>query len=134
MKIELIDFEIKGDDRGSLIALESIKNIPFSIKRVYFIYNTKENVTRGRHAHKKLNQVAVCVNGNCTILLDDGKEKKSILLDFPNIGLIIREMIWRDMYDFSDDCVLLVLASELYDEADYIRTYDDFREMVKDRK
>jgi dTDP-4-dehydrorhamnose 3,5-epimerase-like enzyme len=126
MNIELIDFKIKGDDRGSLIALESNKNIPFDIKRVYYIFGTKENVQRGFHAHKQLKQVAVCLNGSCKILLDDGNEKKSVLLNKPEKGLIIREMIWREMYDFTKDCILIVLASELYDKNDYIRDYEEF--------
>jgi len=126
MKVEVIDFNVLGDEKGSLIALEENKNIPFDIKRVYYIFGTKENVRRGFHAHKKLKQVAVCVSGRCKFLLDDGKEKKIILLDKPDKGLIIREMIWREMFDFSEDCVLLVLASELYDEQDYIRNYEEF--------
>ena len=128
MKVELIDFNILGDERGLLIALEENKNIPFVIKRVYYIFGTKENVRRGFHAHKQLNQVAVCVNGNCKMLLDDGKAKQLITLDRPEQGLIVREMIWHEMFDFNDDCVLLVLASELYDEDDYIRSYEKFKE------
>ena len=131
MNIELIDFKIKGDDRGSLIALESNKNIPFEIKRVYYIFGTKENVIRGKHAHKRLKQVAVCLNGSCKFRLDDGTQKKTVTLDTPTQGLIIREMIWREMYDFSEDCVLMVLASELYEEDDYIRDYEVFLKYSK---
>ena len=131
MKIEIIDFDVKGDNRGSLIALESNKNIPFEIKRVYYIYGTNPNVVRGKHAHKQLNQVAVAVSGSCKFILDDGKEKKEVILDSPDKGLIIREMIWREMYDFSEDCVLMVLASEFYEEDDYIRDYQEFRTLLK---
>ena len=131
MNIELIDFKIKGDDRGSLIALESNKNIPFEIKRVYYIFGTKENVIRGKHAHKRLKQVAVCLNGSCKFRLDDGTQKKTLTLDTPTQGLIIREMIWREMYDFSEDCVLMVLASEFYEEDDYIRDYEVFLKYSK---
>ena len=130
MNTEMIDFEIKGDERGSLIALEENRNIPFDIKRVYYIFGTKENVKRGFHAHKKLKQVAVCVSGSCRFLLDNGVEKKTILLDKPEKGLLISDMIWREMYDFSSDCVLMVIASELYDEQDYIRSYDKFKEAL----
>lgn len=126
MKIEIINFEIKGNERGSLIALEENKNIPFDIRRVYYIFGTKEKVRRGFHAHKQLNQVAICLNGSCKILLDDGNEKKAVLLDQPDKGLIIREMIWHEMFDFSEDCVLIVLASELYEESDYIRNYEKY--------
>ena len=127
MKIEIINFEIKGDERGSLIALEENRNIPFEIKRVYYIFGTKENIRRGLHAHKKLMQVAVCICGSCKMLLDDGTEKKTVLLNKPNKGLIIYDMIWHEMFDFSTDCLLMVLASGLYDENDYIRNYDFFR-------
>jgi dTDP-4-dehydrorhamnose 3,5-epimerase-like enzyme len=126
MKIEIINFEIKGDERGSLIALEGNKNIPFDIKRVYYIFDTKSNVRRGFHAHKKLKQLLVCVAGSCKILLDDGKSKEEISLDNPSKGLLIESMIWREMFDFSPDCVLMVLADDIYDERDYIRQYDEF--------
>ena len=132
MKIEIIDFEIKGDERGSLIALEGNKNIPFDIKRVYYIFGTKSNVRRGFHAHKKLKQVLVCVAGSCKILLDDGKSKQDISLDNPNKGLLIESMIWREMFDFSPDCVLMVLANEVYDESDYFRDYQQFLSYLND--
>ncbi len=127
MKVEFIDFDIKGDDRGNLIAIEQLKNIPFEIKRVYYIFNTKEGVRRGFHAHKNLKQIAVCIHGSCKFLLDDGKEKiDEVLLDSPEKALLIKDLVWREMYDFSEDCLLLVLASEYYDENDYIREYDEF--------
>jgi dTDP-4-dehydrorhamnose 3,5-epimerase-like enzyme len=121
-----IMFNILGDDRGSLISLEANQNIPFDIKRVYYIYATKENVKRGLHAHINLKQVAICVNGSCKILLDNGENKQVVNMDKPSKGVILQEMIWREMYDFSEDCVLMVLASELYDENDYIRDYSDY--------
>jgi dTDP-4-dehydrorhamnose 3,5-epimerase-like enzyme len=126
MKLKLIDFKIKGDNTGSLIALEEERNIPFQIKRIYYIFDTKSNIKRGKHAHKKLQQVLVCVCGSCKIKLDNGEEKTEIKLDKPENGLLVDKMIWREMYDFSKDCVLLVLASEYYDEADYIRDYAKF--------
>jgi dTDP-4-dehydrorhamnose 3,5-epimerase-like enzyme len=121
-----INFETKGDKRGSLISLEENKNIPFDIKRVYYIFGTKPKVRRGFHAHKKLQQILIVISGSCKILLDNGKSKESILLNSPSKGLLIKEMIWREMYDFSPDCVLLVLASDFYNESDYIRKYEDF--------
>jgi dTDP-4-dehydrorhamnose 3,5-epimerase-like enzyme len=126
----IINFDIKGDERGSLISLEENRNIPFEIKRVYYIFNTAEGVRRGFHAHKKLKQVLVCVSGSCEILLDDGKEKTEILLDNPNKGLLIDSMIWREMFNFSSNCVLMVLADEVYDEVDYIRDYEEFLRSV----
>ncbi len=123
-----------GDERGSLIALESNINIPFDIKRVYYIFDTKNGVRRGFHAHKNLQQVLIAVAGSCKILLDDGKSnKQELLLNSPNQGLLIDSLLWREMFDFSTDCVLLVLASDYYNEDDYIRNYNDFLEYVKTR-
>ncbi len=126
MKINFIPLQKHGDDRGSLVALEEENNIPFSIKRVYYIFDTKEAVRRGFHAHKALKQVAIAVKGSCRFLLDDGQERIEVVLDNPAQGLLIESCIWREMYDFSSDCVLMVLADRHYDEKDYIRDYDAF--------
>lgn len=126
MQIKILPLQTHGDDRGSLIALEEGVNIPFAIKRVYYLFNTSKDVRRGFHAHKDLNQVVIAVRGSCRFLLDDGKERISLLLDDPTQGLLIESCIWREMYDFSVDCVLMVLANHLYDESDYIRNYDVF--------
>lgn len=128
--IKVLEFSVLGDDRGSLISLEEQYNIPFDIKRVYYIYDTKSDISRGYHAHKNLEQVAVCVKGSCRIVLDDGKSKESIVLDSPDKGLYIDNNKWREMHDFSGDCVLLVLASNVYDESDYIRDYEEFLRLV----
>ncbi|MBK2095888.1 WxcM-like domain-containing protein [Francisella philomiragia] len=127
---EIREFCVKGDRRGSLVSLEQNKNIPFDIKRVYYIFGTKCNVRRGFHAHKNLSQVLICVSGSCKIMLDDGKSRRYFSLDSPNKGLIISGLVWREMYEFSNDCVLMVLANELYDETDYIRHYDEFMKEV----
>lgn len=124
-------FASHGDARGQLIALEEGSDIPFPIKRVYYIFDTKEGVRRGFHAHKDLEQMLVCVKGSCRILLDDGISKATIDLDSPTKGLYIRDNLWREMFDFSADAVLLVLASKPYDESDYIRDYDAFLQSVK---
>ena len=131
MLCKLIDFDIRGDDRGSLIAIEQGYNAPFEIKRVYYIFDTKEGVGRGFHAHRDLKQIAICVKGSCRFVVDDGKQKEELWLDSPTQGLLIEGLLWREMYDFSPDCVLLVLASEHYDENDYIRDYDKFLKEVK---
>lgn len=128
--IKLIEFPELGDERGALVALEANKNIPFDIKRLYYIFDTKAGVARGFHAHKALKQVAVCVRGRCKMVLDDGKVREEVWLDSPGRGLLIEEMIWREMHEFSEDCVLLVIANELYDEADYIRSYTEFKELI----
>lgn len=129
--INTIEFKKLGDERGSLISLEQNKNIPFEVKRIYYIFGTKEGVSRGFHAHKNLQQVAICVKGSCRFILDDGQTKEEIILDKPDVGLHINSFIWREMHDFSKDCVLIVLASHLYDESDYIRDYNDFLEECK---
>lgn len=130
---QIIDFKIMGDNRGSLIALEENHNVPFDVKRVYYIFGTKENVRRGFHAHKNLKQLAICVNGSCTFLLDDGKLKEHIALTSPTQGLLIEGLIWREMYDFSKDCVLMVLADNYYDESDYIRDYELFLKAINEQ-
>ncbi|WP_181258792.1 sugar 3,4-ketoisomerase [Vibrio splendidus] len=124
--IKIIEFKSIEDSRGSLISLEEEKNIPFKIKRVYYLFNTLD-IPRGFHAHKNLKQVAICLNGSCRFVLDDGINRESLVLDSPKVGLYIDNNKWREMHDFSDDCVLVVLASEHYDESDYIRDYDEFK-------
>jgi dTDP-4-dehydrorhamnose 3,5-epimerase-like enzyme len=131
--MEKIKLKIIGDERGSLVALESNISVPFEIKRVYYIYGTQNNVSRGFHAHKELRQLAVCVSGSCRLLLDDGKSKKNIILNNPSEGLLIGNLIWREMHDFSSDCVLMVLANEYYDELDYIRDYEKFKEITNNK-
>jgi len=124
--VQVCEFPPLGDDRGSLVALEANKTVPFDIKRVYYLFGTQKGVSRGFHAHKSLRQVAVCVTGKCRMLLDNGKERAEVWLDSSTKGIEIDSMVWREMHDFSSDCVLLVLASEEYDESDYIRDYDEF--------
>ena len=121
-----IDFPPLGDARGSLVALEAEKTVPFAIKRVYYIFGTQAGVARGFYAHRALEQVAVCVTGRCRMVLDDGEKREEAWLESPTRGLLIGNMVWREMHEFSPDCVLLVLASEHYDEADYIRDYETF--------
>ena len=126
--IELIDFDVFGDERGSLIALEENVNIPFDIKRTYCIFDTKSGISRGFHAHRNLQQIAVCLIGKCRIILDDGRSREEVCLDTPTKGLKIGSYIWREMHDFTEDCVLMVLADQIYDPEDYIRDYNEFLE------
>lgn len=125
--IKLIEFKNLGDDRGNLVSFEGNRNIPFNIKRVYCIYATKDNVIRGLHAHKTLKQVAIALKGSCKFILDDGLKREEIILNSQTQGLLIDSCLWREMHDFSEDCVLMVLASQLYDESDYIRDYKEFQ-------
>ena len=124
--IQWIELPNLGDQRGGLVVAEACKNIPFDLKRLYYIFDAKPDVPRGFHAHKELHQIAFCIKGKCKMLMDNGFVKEEVWLDQPNKGLQIPPMIWHEMHDFSEDCVLLVLASEHYDESDYIRDYADF--------
>tara|TARA_B110001450_G_scaffold244211_1_gene256142 strand:+ start:636 stop:1034 length:399 start_codon:yes stop_codon:yes gene_type:complete len=126
----LINFKSLGDERGSLIAIEAEKSVPFEVRRVYYIFGTNEGVERGFHAHRNLNQVAVAVTGSCEMVLDDGECETSVLLDSAQKGVLIGPGVWRVMRNFSSDCVLLVLADQHYEEADYIRDYKEFKEWV----
>lgn len=121
-----LPFSPKGDERGSLVAIEEGRDVPFPIARAYYLYGTREGVTRGLHAHRQLRQVAVAVAGSCAMLLDDGRARTTVLLNDPAAGLLLEPMVWHEMSDFTDDCVLLVLADAPYDEADYIRDYQQF--------
>ena len=131
MNIRKINFQQHGDERGELVALEEMREVPFKIRRVYYMYKTLKGVTRGYHSHKTLEQILVCVSGSCVVIFDDGEERKSIRLDKPYEGIYIGANVWREMTDFSEDAVLLVLASEIYEENDYIRNYNDFMDSVK---
>jgi len=130
MQVIKYAFQQHGDERGMLVALEEYKDIPFEVKRVYYMYDTKTDVHRGFHAHKCLEQILVCICGSCKVLLDNGEEKKVISLEKPYEGLYIANDMWREMYDFSPDAVLLVLASDYYNEQDYIRDYDEFKRIA----
>jgi len=130
MKPTLIHFKPLGDERGSLIAIEAEKSVPFSVRRVYYIFATKKGVERGFHAHKALNQVAVAVTGSCEMVLDNGECETSVLMDSSEKGVLIEPRVWHYMRNFSPDCVLLLLADQHYDEADYIRDYEEFKKWV----
>lgn len=131
MKYEILQFEEHGDERGNLIALEEKKEIPFAIKRVYYIFDTIKGVRRGFHAHRRLKQVLIAVHGSCKIELNDGTKKEVIVLDNCQKGLYIDTPLWREMYDFSEDCVLMCVASDIYDERDYIRNFEEYLEYMK---
>ncbi|WP_394671403.1 WxcM-like domain-containing protein [uncultured Acinetobacter sp.] len=127
--IKLIDLPSYDDERGGLVAIESNQSIPFDVQRLYYIFNTSQK-PRGFHAHIDLKQVAICLKGSCKFILDNGSIKEEVVLDNPTQGLVIEGLIWREMHDFSEDCVLLVLASEHFTEQDYIRNYDEFLKEV----
>lgn len=132
MNYRLIEMPIHGDRRGKLVALESASDvIPFDIKRMYYMFDTLPNESRGFHAHIRLEQVIIAMDGACRFVLDDGKKRETVLLNRPDVGLYIGPGMWREMHDFSYGCKLVVLASEHYDEKEYIRNYDDFLKAIK---
>lgn len=130
MKYSIIKFDGENEGCTSGIELESCKNIPFEIKRVYYIYGTSKDAIRGKHSHRKLQQVVFCPSGSCDFILDDGNERETIRLDNPLQGLLISGNIWREFTNFSKNCVVVVLASEIYDESDYVRDYDQFKKEI----
>ncbi|WP_192034470.1 FdtA/QdtA family cupin domain-containing protein [Halomonas sp. YLGW01] len=123
---EWINLSQLGDERGSLVSIEENSTAPFCIKRVYYIFGTRNDIARGFHAHKALIQMAICVAGKCRMEFDNGVRRECAWLDSPLQGVLIKQMVWHEMHDFSDDCVLMVLASDHYDENDYIRDYAEF--------
>lgn len=131
MDYDLINFEVMGDETGSLVAIEGMGNIPFEVKRVYYIFGTTSNAVRGKHAHRNLQQLIFCPVGSCEFTLDDGVERRTVRLQMPNQGLYIKGNIWREFSAFSPDCVVMVLASAIFDESDYIRDYQEFLKEVK---
>lgn len=132
MNYKILNFNAKSDDRGSLIALENLKEIPFEIKRIYYIYDTKPEFPRGAHAHRELEQVLIMMEGSCELVLNDGKNIKNIILNRPDMGIFIGKNMWREMKNFSYGAKLLVLASDFYNEKEYIRDYEEFLRNIND--
>lgn len=131
-QVKILEFSDLGDERGNLVVVEGDGfDIPFEIKRVFYIYGSDKEVIRGRHANKRTKFVMINVSGKSKVKIDNGYEKKVIELNRPRMGLYLSTMVWKDMYDFSDDSVLLVLASEHYDAEEYIRNYNDFLQEVR---
>ena len=130
MNYELIDLKVMGDSRGKLVALEGMRNVPFEIKRVYWIYDTLPEQERGFHSHKNIEQIAVAMDGACEFVFDDGKTQETVLLNSPDKGLYIGTNLWHWMKNFSYGCKLMILASDYYDEKEYTRNYDDFLKEV----
>ncbi len=116
---------------GTVSIAENFKQIPFEIKRVYYIYNlANQEAIRGKHAHKKLEQVLFCLSGSFLLQLDDGTNQEDMLVYKPNIGIYLGKELWHIMTNFSSNCILMVLASDFFDESDYIRDYNEFLKYV----
>ena len=119
-----------GDERGSLVVAEASGGCPFPIRRVFWVIGTSPGVSRGFHAHLASRQLAICVAGACSMLMDDGKTRETVRLESPKKALLIEPMVWHEMHDFTSDCVLLVISDAIYDESDYIRDKTRFDELV----
>lgn len=130
-KCSVLNFKDLGDERGKLVVVEGNQSIPFEIKRVFYIYGSDSTVVRGQHANKESEFVLVNVAGSSKVRITDGKEELIIELNRPMMGVYIPKMIWKDMYDFSNDSVLLVLASTHYDGQEYIRDYDEYVKLME---
>ncbi|OJV16070.1 MAG: hypothetical protein BGO27_04410 [Alphaproteobacteria bacterium 33-17] len=128
--INIKQIEDQDPKNGKIIVLQENENIPFDIKRVYCIFCSNKDTVRGKHAHKNLKQAIICLSGHCKVILDNGTSKKTYKLDSQDRYLLINECVWREITDFSENCILMVLASEVYNENDYIRDYSKFLEFV----
>ena len=133
-KCRLIEFPQKGDTRGHLVIVEGNKDIPFRIERVFYIYGSDREVIRGRHANYRSEFVLINVAGTSKVKVDDGEKQRVFHLDRPHTGIYLPKLIWKDMYDFSADSVLLCLASEHYDADEYIRDYDAYLAVMRGKK
>jgi dTDP-4-dehydrorhamnose 3,5-epimerase-like enzyme len=129
-----LTFKQNGDERGHLVVVEGMKDIPFDIKRIFYIYGSDHNVIRGRHANRLTEFVLINVSGQSKVRVDDGEKSKVFILDKPHTGIYLPKMVWKEMYDFSPDSVLLVLASEIYDHEEYIRDYNVFIQEMRSLK
>lgn len=130
---QLLEFSQKGDDRGHLVIVEGMQDIPFDIKRIFYIYGSAPDVVRGQHANMRSEFVLINVAGTCKVRVKDGRGNEAVFsLNRPHTGVYLPRMVWKDMYDFSEDSVLLCLSSEHYDSEEYIRNYDEFVKMVTD--
>lgn len=131
MRAKLLEFPQRGDARGNLVVIEGNQEIPFEIKRIFYIYGSDPSVVRGQHANRNSEFVMININGSSKVRVKDGKGYEEVfVLDRPYIGLYISKMLWKDMFEFSQDSILLVLSSEHYDPEEYIRGYRDFKKEV----
>lgn len=133
-KCQILQFADLGDERGKLVVVEGGQAIPFDIKRVFYIYESDSTVVRGQHANRESEFVLINVAGKSKVRITDGTEEFIVELNKPMMGVYIPKMIWKDMYDFSSDSVLLVLASTHYDGKEYIRNYDDYLKIMKEEQ
>ena len=131
-QIRLLEWKDLGDERGNLVVVEGNMDIPFEIKRIFYIYGSDDTVVRGQHANRLSEFVMINVSGTSKVKVDNGEESRVIELNRPRMGLYLKNNIWKDMYDFTADSILLVLASEHYDESEYIRDYQEYLRFIKE--
>jgi len=133
MKIEWVDIKTVADTSGNLSIIESGIDLPFEIKRIYYIWNNRCSLPRGKHAHKALSQAFIAIHGGCELVFKDTRVEKRYFLNDASKCLLVSPGYWRDIENFSEDCVLMVLASDHYDESDYIRDYDEYIKYVQQK-
>ncbi len=126
----ILEFKEFGDERGSLVVAEGAADVPFDIQRVFYMYGSDPDIVRGQHANKKSEFVLINVSGSSKVRIDNGEEEVIVELNKPRMGLYLSAMVWKDMYDFSADSVLLVLANTHFDESEYIRDYEEYKKLV----
>lgn len=134
MNSRLMDLRVNGDERGKLVAVEKGVNCPFEVKRAFYIFGTKDKARRGCHANRKSQFLFIALKGSCRVEFSDGNAEESVLLDSPTKALWLDKMIWKEMFDFSEDAVLLVLSSEKYDAGEYIRSREEFLKAKEAKK
>jgi dTDP-4-dehydrorhamnose 3,5-epimerase-like enzyme len=130
-KVYKVFFKKNIDERGSLIAIEGEKYLKFRIRRIFYIYGIEPGLVRGQHANKLSTMCFISIKGECKVFVDNGKDNKTFILDDPAVGLICEPMTWKKIYDFSSDCILMVICDTNYDAKEYISSYDDFKEETK---
>lgn len=130
--VRMLEFQQKGDARGQLVIIEELEDIPFEIKRIFYIYGSDREVIRGKHANRKSQFVLINLAGSCKVKVLDGLGNEvTFVLNRPHTGVFLPEMVWKEMYDFSENSILLCLASEHYDAQEYIRDYEEFLSQVR---
>lgn len=131
MLYKLLKFKEMGDARGKLVAIEANQDVPFEIKRIFYIYGTDSTAVRGQHANRNSEFIFINVAGSSKVRISDGTHEEVVVLDQPGAGLYMPKMVWKEMYDFSPDSVLLVLTNTHYDGNEYIRDYDEYLKIMK---
>lgn len=131
---KILKFPQLGDERGHLVVVEGNKDIPFDIKRIFYIYGSDKDVVRGQHANRLSEFTLINISGRCDVFVDDGRNQETIILDKPHQGIYLNKMVWKNMFNFSKDAILLVLSNEYYNSKEYIRDYEEFKKIIREKK